>query len=185
MKKDDVKVENIVASVNLADKLDLDKINREAPENVEYEPEQFPGLVFRISEPKTATLLFRSGRANCTGAKSVEDVHTAVKKLISKLGTMGIKVNADPKITIQNIVATYDLNKELNLNEVASHLGYENVEYEPEQFPGLVYRLDSPRLVVLLFGSGKIVCTGAKDVDSIKKGIDIIIERLKKAGILD
>ncbi|MEN3052172.1 MAG: TATA-box-binding protein, partial [Candidatus Methanosuratincola petrocarbonis] len=165
MEKDEVKVENIVASVNLADKLDLDKINREAPENVEYEPEQFPGLVFRISDPKTATLLFRSGKANCTGAKSVEDVHIAVKKLIEK-----------PKITIQNIVATYDLKTELNLNEVASHLGYENVEYEPEQFPGLVYRLDSPRLVVLLFGSGKIVCTGAKDVEGIRKGIDIIKE---------
>ncbi|MDY6986267.1 MAG: TATA-box-binding protein, partial [Candidatus Thermoplasmatota archaeon] len=108
MEKDEVKVENIVASVNLADKLDLDKINREAPENVEYEPEQFPGLVFRISEPKTATLLFRSGKANCTGAKSVEDVHTAVKKLIEKLNSMGVMVNENPKITIQNIVATYD-----------------------------------------------------------------------------
>ena len=182
--EDEVKVENIVASVNLADRLDLDKINREAPENVEYEPEQFPGLVFRISEPKTATLLFRSGKANCTGAKSVDDVHLAVSKLIDRLSSMGITVNKNPKVTIQNIVATYDLKTGLNLNEVASSLGYENVEYEPEQFPGLVYRLESPRLVVLLFGSGKIVCTGAKDVESIKEGIKIIIERLKKAGIL-
>ena len=72
-----VKVENIVASTTFAEKLDLDMI-AQALEEAEYEPEQFPGLVYRLSDPKTATLLFRSGKANCTGAKNVEDVRKAV-----------------------------------------------------------------------------------------------------------
>ena len=179
-----IKVENIVASVNLAEKLDLDKINKEQPENVEYEPEQFPGLVYRLDDPKTATLLFRSGKANCTGAKSVENVEKAIQRLIKRLEKIGIVVNKNPKIKIQNIVSTYDLKTGLNLNDVAAGLGYENVEYEPEQFPGLVYRLDEPRLVVLLFGSGKVVCTGAKNVSDIKEGITIIRGRLKKADLI-
>jgi len=183
--KKEIKVENIVASVNLAEKLDLDKINKEQPENVEYEPEQFPGLVYSLTEPKTATLLFRSGKANCTGAKSIEDVNRAIKELIERLKMIGVEVNSDPKIIIQNIVATYDLSAKLNLNDVTSGLGYENVEYEPEQFPGLVYRLAEPKLVVLLFGSGKIVCTGAKNVGDIGKGIKIIVARLKKAELLN
>jgi TATA binding protein of transcription factor TFIID len=182
--KPEIKVENIVASVNLAERLDLDKINKEQPENVEYEPEQFPGLVYRLSEPKTATLLFRSGKANCTGAKSVEDVELAIRRLIKRLEKIGIIVNKNPKIKIQNIVSTYDLQTGLNLNDVSEGLGYEYVEYEPEQFPGLVYRLDKPKLVVLLFGSGKVVCTGAKNVNDIKEGIEIIRGRLRKAKLI-
>lgn len=178
-----VEVENIVASTSFADKLDLDVIAQEL-EDAEYEPEQFPGLVYRLSNPKTATLLFRSGKANCTGAKTLEDVRKTVDIIAKKLKDMGIEVYENPEIVIQNIVAISDLGTELNLNDVAMGLGLENVEYEPEQFPGLVYRLKEPRVAMLLFGSGKIVCTGARKIEDVSKAVDKLAAELSSLGLL-
>ncbi len=140
----EVKVENIVASTSFAEKLDLDMISQSL-EETEYEPEQFPGLVYRLKNPKTATLLFRSGKANCTGAKNIEDVRKTIDIISEKLKKLEVDVYKDLDIVIQNIVAISDLCGELNLNEVAMGLGLENIEYEPEQFPGLVYRIRNQR----------------------------------------
>ena len=179
----DIKVQNIVASTTFADKLDLDVI-AQSLEQAEYEPEQFPGLVYRLDEPKTATLLFRSGKANCTGAKNVEDVRKTVSIITEKLEKIGIKVYKNPEIVIQNIVATSDLGGELNLSEVAMALGLENVEYEPEQFPGLVYRLKEPKVAMLLFGSGKIVCAGAKKIEEVSLAVDKLLKELSALELL-
>ena len=181
----EVIVENIVASTSFADKLDLDVI-AQSLEEAEYEPEQFPGLVYRLSDPKTATLLFRSGKANCTGAKNVEDVQKTVNIISDKLRKLGVEVydDKDLKIVIQNIVAISDLGAELNLNEVAMGLGLENVEYEPEQFPGLVYRIRDPKVAMLLFGSGKIVCTGARQTEDVSKAVEKLSEELTSLGLI-
>jgi transcription initiation factor TFIID TATA-box-binding protein len=181
----EVIVENIVASTSFADKLDLDVI-AQSLEEAEYEPEQFPGLVYRLLEPKTATLLFRSGKANCTGAKNVEDVKKTVNIIADKLRKLGIEVykDKDLKIVIQNIVAISDLGTELNLNEVAMGLGLENVEYEPEQFPGLVYRIRDPKVAMLLFGSGKIVCTGARQTEDVAKAVEKLSAELDSLDLI-
>ena len=179
----EIKVQNIVASTKYSDKLDLDLI-AQSLEDTEYEPEQFPGLVFRLEKPKTATLLFTSGKANCTGAKTVEDVRITVNIIIEKLEKIGIKVDKNPKIEIQNIVATSDLGGELNLSVVAVSLGLENVEYEPEQFPGLVYRLKEPKVAMLLFGSGKIVCAGAKKIEEVSLAVDKLLKELSALELL-
>jgi transcription initiation factor TFIID TATA-box-binding protein len=179
----EIKVQNIVASTTFAEKLDLDVI-AQSLEDAEYEPEQFPGLVYRLSEPKTATLLFRSGAANCTGAKTIEDVKTTVDIIAEKLEKIGVKVYKNPEIIIQNIVATSDLGGELNLSEVAIALGLENVEYEPEQFPGLVYRLKEPKVAMLLFGSGKIVCAGARKTEEVMLAVDKVSKELSLLGQL-
>ena len=181
----EITVQNIVASIKFADKLDLDIIAQSFA-HVEYEPEQFPGLIFRLHDPKTATLLFTSGNANCTGAKNVKELRRAVTIIAGNLRNLGIEIYEDKalKIIIQNIVATSSLDGELNLSEVAIGLGLENVEYEPEQFPGLVYRINEPKVVFLLFSSGKIVCVGAKEVDDISKAVNILSEKLTQAGFL-
>jgi len=179
----EIKVQNIVASTTFADKLDLDVITQSL-ENAEYEPEQFPGLVYRLDDPKTATLLFRSGKANCTGAKNVEDVLKTVSIITEKLEKIGIKVYKKPEIVIQNIVATSDLGGELNLSEVAMALGLENVEYEPEQFPGLVYRIKEPKVAMLLFGSGKIVCAGARKIEDVSLAVEKLSKELSSLGLL-
>jgi transcription initiation factor TFIID TATA-box-binding protein len=177
------KVQNIVASTTFADKLDLDLI-AQSLEEVEYEPEQFPGLVYRIKNPKTATLLFRSGAANCTGAKNIEDVRKAIDIIAEKLRELGMSIHKNLEIVVQNMVATADLGGDLNLNEVAVGLGLENVEYEPEQFPGLVYRLIDPKVALLLFGSGKIVCAGARKIEDVSLAVDKVSKELSLLGLL-
>jgi transcription initiation factor TFIID TATA-box-binding protein len=179
----EIKIENVVATTSVGRDLDLKAIAL-ALDNAEYEPEQFPGVVYRIKKPKTATLLFRSGKLVCTGAKSIEDVHTAIKTVIKMVEEAGIPVDKNPKIEVQNIVASSDLHTELNLNAIAISLGLDRVEYEPEQFPGLVYRIDEPKVVALLFGSGKIVCTGAKKVSDIEEAVEKIYHELSTAGLL-
>ena len=181
----EVKVENIVASTTFADKLDLDAI-AQSLEDAEYEPEQFPGLVYRLKNPKTATLLFRSGKANCTGAKNLEDVRKTVDIIAGKLKKLGVDVykNKDLEIVVQNMVAIADLGGELNLNEVAMGLGLENIEYEPEQFPGLVYRIKEPKVAMLLFGSGKIVCTGGRKTEDVSIAVEKLSKELDSLGLL-
>lgn len=179
----EIKIQNIVASAKFSEKLDLDMIAHSV-DQVEYEPEQFPGAVYRLTSPKTATLLFKSGRANCTGAKTIEDVHKTIDIISELLRKLGINVYDNIEIVIQNIVATADLNGELNLNEVAVGFGLENVEYEPEQFPGLVYRLEEPKVALLLFSSGKMVCAGARTFSDVSKAVDGVLEQLTSRGLL-
>ena len=178
-----IEIENVVASTSLGEELDLKAIALVLG-GAEYEPKQFPGLIYRLKEPKTATLLFRSGKVVCTGAKSLEHVKTAIDLVGQQIETAGIKVKKNPDIVIQNIVATSDLGAQIDLNAVAISLGLGKVEYEPEQFPGLVYRIDEPKVVVLLFGSGKLVCTGARKPSDVEQAVERITAELKAAGLL-
>jgi len=178
-----IRIENVVASTSLGRELDLQAILL-VLEGAEYDPERFPGLIYRLKEPKTASLLFRSGKVVCTGGKSLADVKTAISKIVQQLAAGGVHIKIEPKIEVQNIVATSDLKTEINLNAVAISLGLEKVEYEPEQFPGLVYRVDSPKVVILLFGSGKLVCTGARTPEAVEVAVNKITEELRAAGLL-
>jgi len=176
-------VQNIVASTRFADSFDLNTIVG-ILEGSEYDPERFPGLTYRIKEPKTALLLFGSGKVICTGGKTLKDVRESVEIVVSKLLEAGIPVERHPETTVQNIVATSDLGAEINLVDIASSLGVEHIEYEPEQFPGLVYRLEDPKVVCLLFSSGKMVLTGAKNVEEIDRAVESIAEVLSRCGFL-
>ncbi|MCX8172084.1 MAG: TATA-box-binding protein, partial [Archaeoglobaceae archaeon] len=140
--------------------------------------------VLRINEPKAAALVFRSGKIVCTGSKSVDDARRAVRQIIKMLKGIGISVIDEPDVKVQNIVASADLGTDLNLNAIAVGLGLENVEYEPEQFPGLVYRLRDPRVVVLIFGSGKMVVTGGKSPEDAQKAVEKISSELRMLGLM-
>lgn len=181
--KKNIKIENIVASTTLAEKLELSKLAL-ALDGAEYEPEQFPGLIFRLQNPKTAVLIFRSGKVNCTGAKDLKSVELTIKTIVEKLKKADIEIYENPDIVVQNMVAVYDIGVELNLTNIALQLGMENVEYEPEQFPGLVYRIDEPKIVLLLFSSGKVVCTGAKKEEDIVIAVQKLRSALRKIGAL-
>ena len=161
MKSTGFKIENVVSTTKLSDNFDLNDIKSKL-ENAEYNKSRFPGLVFRMKDPKAVFLLFNSGKVVCTGCKSIEDANKSGEMLNKKLVDLGIKTTDNYKVTIQNIVASAELGDVLNLNAVALGLGMENIEYEPEQFPGLVYRMFDPKVVILLFGSGKLVITGGK-----------------------
>ncbi|POG56861.1 TATA-box-binding protein [Haloferax marisrubri] len=182
--KDTINIENVVASTGIGQELDLQSVAMDL-EGADYDPEQFPGLVYRTQDPKSAALIFRSGKIVCTGAKSTDDVHESLEIVFEKLRELQIPVDDDPEITVQNIVTSADLGENLNLNAIAIGLGLENIEYEPEQFPGLVYRLDEPSVVALLFGSGKLVITGGKQPKDAEAAVDVIISRLSELGLLN
>jgi len=154
-----IRIENVVAAATLNQKIDLSAVVRSFP-GVEYRPEQFPGLVFRLKRPKTATLIFNSGKMVCTGAKSAKEAHRAVKKVVKELKKGGIVIISKPELKIVNIVASISLGGIIDLEKAVGLLG--KTMYEPEQFPGLIYRMAEPKVVILLFASGKLVCTGAK-----------------------
>jgi len=153
-------------------------------DGAEYDPAQFPGLIYRMKDPKTAILLFHSGKLVCTGGKSSSQVERSIQAISAQLRKGKVPVVRNPKIEIQNIVATSDLGSELDLNIVAVTLGLDRVEYEPEQFPGLVYRIDDPRVVLLLFSSGKMVCTGARRPRDLALAVEKIGHELQSAGLL-
>ncbi|MCW4049378.1 MAG: TATA-box-binding protein [Candidatus Bathyarchaeota archaeon] len=164
-----ISIENVVASASLDQKIDLLAIMK-VFRNVEYRPKQFPGLVFRLKRPKTATLIFGSGKMVCTGAKSMKLARSAVRKVVRELKNNGIIILGKPTIVIQNIVASANLHGKIDLETAADIM--ENVMYEPEQFPGLIYRMGVPKVVLLLFASGKLVCTGAKTEDMVKEAVE-------------
>ena len=177
--KRDIKVVNIVVSTSLKHDIPLEKMAATLS-NTEYNPEQFPGLVIRIKEPKTSALIFSSGKVVCTGARSMDKVEESIKKIIKSLEKINVKITIKPEIKIQNIVASGSVGMDLNLNTLAMKL--ENTEYEPEQFPGLVYKLTAGavKATFLLFSYGKIVCTGTKSEKEVHAALDKLIENLKR-----
>ena len=179
---DTIEIQNVVASTGIDHELDLEALDQDLV-GADFNPDNFPGLVYRTQEPKAAALIFRSGKIVCTGASSVDDVHGAIDIVFDKLRDLGIPIDDSPEITVQNIVSSADLGESMNLNAIAIGLGLEDVEYEPEQFPGLVYRMDNPEVVVLLFGSGKIVITGGQQPEDASAAVEKMIEELEGLGL--
>ncbi len=174
--KASINIENVVASATLKQNIDLNSVVKAFP-SVEYRPEQFPGLVFRLKKPKTATLIFGSGKMVCTGAKSERQAKTAVRKVVRELKNNGIVIVGKPVIQVQNIVASASLGGRIDLEKSTYTLG--RTMYEPEQFPGLIYRMEEPKVVILLFASGKLVCTGAKKEDEVYESVTKLHARLE------
>ncbi len=176
-KKDsEYKIQNIVATTSLEKPVPLTKLARTQP-NTEYNPETFPGLVLRIKEPKSAVLVFSSGNLVCTGTKSLTQVRKVIDEVIKQLKKVNVKITITPKITVQNIVASGTINLQLNLNYLA--LEMENTEYEPEQFPGLVYKLEDSNATFLLFSNGKLVCTGTKNKQQLEDSMTQLLKNIK------
>ena len=176
-----INIENVVASATLKQTIDLNSIVRVFP-GVEYRPEQFPGLVYRLKKPKTATLIFSSGKMVCTGAKSEAQSRKAVTKVTDELKRNGIVILGKPEIQIQNIVASAGLGGRIDLEKATYSL--KRTMYEPEQFPGLIYRMDDPKVVILIFASGKLVCTGAKKEAEVPRAIAKLQETLEEKGLI-
>ncbi|WP_456482549.1 TATA-box-binding protein [Methanopyrus sp.] len=182
----EVEIQNIVASVDLKGEVNLDECS--VILQGEYEPEQFPGLVYRLEDIGTVVLIFRSGKMVCTGAKNREQIYRSVERVREDLEKKcGVKFHGEPEVEIQNIVASIDFHVPLDLDTIAEVLvgdeDVEGIEYEPEQFPGLVLRLREPKVAMLLFYSGKAVCTGAKTEEEPEKAVRKIAEKIEKYGL--
>jgi len=159
-------LQNVVATFNLGvDHLNLKAIALEKP-FVEYNPQKFAAATIRIRKPRTTALAFASGNMVCTGAKTEEEARLAGRKYVRVFQKHGIPVSFS-NFKIQNIVASAEVPYTLKLMELSRAYG-PYVSYEPDLFPGLVFRTTAPKLVFLLFRSGKIVITGAKCRAEIK-----------------
>jgi len=176
-----IEIVNVVASATIDQKLDLIKIQKEFPD-VEYHPEQFPGAVFRLKTPKTATLLFSTGKMVCTGSKSEEMAVKAVNLVVEKLRKGGIKIKKDAVVTVQNIVSSINLGGRIHVERAARTLP--RSMYEPEQFPGVIHRMLDPKTVILLFASGKLVCTGAKTEKDVYRSVNNLHSMLEEKDLM-
>ena len=179
--EDSIRIENVVASATLNQKFDLNAIVKGNP-FVEYNPKRFPGLVFRIKRPKSAILIFSTGKMVCTGTKSDKESKRAIKKVIRELKKSGIIIIGKPEIKVVNIVATANLLGRIELEEAAYSL--RRTMYEPEQFPGLIYRMDTPKVVILLFASGKLVCTGATKEEDVYEAVAKLHKQLEEKELM-
>ena len=172
------KIQNIVLSVTYADtEFNLEKVAKSL-DGTSYNPKRFPGVVYKSEHPRASFLIFSSGKMNCVGASSMNDATQAIRNLTRKLREAHIKVKSEPKIKVQNIVASVNFGRKFDLEHIAR--SFDNTEYEPEVFPGLVFRLKDPKAVVLLFVSGKGVCAGAKSMADVKRAAQKISEILQK-----
>jgi len=176
-----ISIENVVVSATIEQRLDLIEITKKFPDVV-WNPKQFPGAVFRLKNPKTATLLFRSGKMICTGGKSEELARKAVSKVVQKLRKGGITIKKDATVTIQNIVASINLGGRIHLEEVARRLP--RSMYEPEQFPGLIHRMLDPKTVILIFSTGKLVCTGGKTEKDVYRSVNQLHNLLEEKDLM-
>ncbi|XP_078518217.1 TATA box-binding protein-like 2 [Lissotriton helveticus] len=169
-------LQNIVSTVNLACRLDLKKIALHA-RNAEYNPKRFAAVIMRIREPRTTALIFSSGKMVCTGAKSEEQSRLAARKYARVVQKLGFPAKfLDFKI--QNMVGSCDVKFPIRLEGlVLTHQQFSS--YEPELFPGLIYRMVKPRIVLLIFVSGKVVLTGAKERSEIYEAFENIYPILK------
>lgn len=178
-----LRIENIVASAKISDSLNLPQI-ASSIKDAEYNKKRFPGVVIRMQDPKIAALVFGSGKVVLTGAKSMESLTRGLDILGELLRNLEIDITTELSYKVQNIVTSADLGAGINLNKIAVGFNLEKIEYEPEQFPGLVYRLDEPKVVVLLFGSGKLIITGGKEPEDARRAVLKIVDDLKGLGLL-
>jgi len=180
-----VDIVNVVASAGLEHGIDLNALVEAFP-TAEYRPEQFPGVIFRLKSPKTATLIFGSGKMVCTGARSERDARRALSRVVEMLRGVGILIRGELSVTIQNIVASASLGGTVDLVQL-----YESersmggrIIYEPDQFPGLMYRITEPKAVVLIFSSGKMVCAGARTEGSARQAVERVRRKLDEKGLI-
>ena len=177
----DYKIENVVATVTveITEKIDLNQIARKHAE-VEYNPERFPGLVMRIEKPRATILIFSTGKMVVTGLRKAIEAERVVDKVVKNIRKAGIKLS-NPEITIQNIVASGDLHTNIDLNMAAIVMEY--AMYEPEVFPGLIYRMQDPKTVFLIFSTGRIVCTGAKQKEIVRDAVKKLNQQVRELGV--
>jgi transcription initiation factor TFIID TATA-box-binding protein len=172
-------VVNMVASQRVCSFIDVNEVSYVL--NIDYEREQFPGLVYRINNPKVCILLFRSGKAVATGARNKQDIETAFKMMRDDLRKNEFDLFEEKEIITHyhNIVVTSDFSaylkgSRLNLTNLVFGLPFQYTEYEPEQFPGLIYKNPTLGVVCLIFSSGRCVITGSKTYEVAVQAEDML-----------
>ncbi len=172
-----IEIVNVVATARVHQTIDLDQVVKNF-DKIQYDPSRFPGLVFRIDKPKTSTLIFRTGGMVCTGAKSAKLARLAINTVVARLRKGGIDVKNEPVVHVQNIVASITLGNRIKFEEFVQ--GMPRIIYEPEQFPGAILPIRDPKVVFLVFTTGKLVCTGGKTAEDVNRAVKDLYATLLK-----
>ena len=177
MDKFAVKIENVVASGVLRQNIDLNAVMKEFPE-AKRRPKRFPGVILRAKCPSVTFLIFESGKIICVGARSEREAEKALRKLIHRLEGEGILAGGGFEIQVKNIVASASLGGSVDLLRLYESMREMRgrVMYEPDQFPGLIYRMDSPKAVLLIYPNGRLVCVGARS----EKDVHIAVLKIRR-----
>ena len=175
-------VVNLLATSRFAEYIDLDHFSYET--NLDFDPDRFPGMTYKIDDPKVCALIYRSGRIVITGAKTVNDVERALKITHDALTTNGCDLWKEYDFSIGNVVVTHDVGRELNLAHLTLSLPMARTEWEPEQFPGLIYRLGGGlSAVCLIFSSGKCVITGNNSLEEAEESVEVLVKDLDEVMV--
>ena len=177
-----IDIDNIVCFINLHEPFDIEFLSEKIPDAI-YNPEEFDGLSIRYETKKIATIVLSNGKIICTGAKDFESAEASIKETIEKINNTGLKVEPKFEIEIENIVASTNLYKDLDLSAISTALIFQGINYKPEEFPGLIYKIKDTCIVILIFASGKIVCIGAKSIDEAEDVINQVKEKLSSIGV--
>jgi transcription initiation factor TFIID TATA-box-binding protein len=175
------KIQNIVVSVELNRDINLKEIieaYRDAEENLN----KFPGICLRLKKPKCAILLFSNGKMVITGLKFSKDAPIVISRVIDRLNAIGIEITDEPNWRLVNLVLSLNFKQTIPLDDAALLLTHSI--YEPEVFPGLIFRIQEPKCVFLIFSSGKVVLTGLKAEDQIIPAVKLLGKTLKENGLL-
>jgi transcription initiation factor TFIID TATA-box-binding protein len=176
-------IENYIVTTEINAVMNLKDIASNI-DNVDYNPVQFPGIVFRLDDPKSVTFILKNGRTVCIGGKSFKESRAALEKVVKILSDNGVKIDNELDINIKNIVVTMELRSRLNLNDVGELFNWKNLTYNPEEFIGLVYQTELDEITILLFDSGKLVCYGAKKLSEVNKVLEKFVNRLHSVGLI-
>jgi transcription initiation factor TFIID TATA-box-binding protein len=175
----DVQIENMVVSFSIGQSLDLPSLAGMLPD-VKYAPDEAPTLVLHVVNPRAIATVFSTGNVVMTGPRSIEDASVVMRLVIDRLRTAGVRPQGSPELRVQNVTATTDLSRSLDLRFLAKSL--QHVEYKKKDFPGMIYTGDDPNTVILLFDSGKIICNGAA-IETVTAALEKMLEKLLSFGI--
>jgi transcription initiation factor TFIID TATA-box-binding protein len=174
-------IENIVVSTSIADSLDLLQMSKDMP-RAKYNPEEVPAVILNLDRPRSVIMFFANGNMVFSGPKSIDEIDELLQVLSVKLRVIGISMAPEQlELKIENMVASTHYHKKLDLGKIANVL--QQADYNPKKFPGLIYKLNDPNVVILLFDSGKIICNGTES-EEMSAAIDEMTQELSSLGVL-
>ncbi|MGA1821162.1 MAG: hypothetical protein ACMUIG_01390 [Thermoplasmatota archaeon] len=171
-------IENIVMRANLGCTLDLDRLSR-GFEGSEFDPEKFPGMIYRMEDVRIAALLFTSGNMVITGARDLESAGKTFRKLVERISDMGFPVNRDAEPVVQDLVLLGDIGRKVELSELDITDSGPTETYNPDEYPGLIISASDGRMSMILMPSGKVVITGGTDLEKMSRELDSLMESIK------
>lgn len=170
---------NIVGGGSLNREIDLSKISEDIViGEVQYDPDNFPGVIIKPESKGTTLMLFSSGKYSLAGADSYESAYDTNEIFISEMKRLLEEYQPTKNFEVRYIVCTAQLDSPIDLNDTLLKLGVEETEYEPEQFPGLFYRPKNVDWFTILFSSGKLILNGGPDIEDLEEAYDHLQKKL-------